>query len=506
MKGASSQEPGPQAQEEQEHERSVGGLRQVAAAFVLSMGLLGAGLLPFMHEIREFTLIGSAAVAALIPAVDARFRRRADLLEPGVLIGFAYLVLFPIRALVVLLDLDPLENPRVDAASFDDVRRTLIVSAVGILIGSIAYVSPLGALLGSRVRIPQAQVAESPGIVLPVIIFGVGLVAQVTILVGERVESVSTILAGRTSGIISGTSVMLLLGLALLARLAARSRDETAWIALGVAVGLGLAASVAGQFKEVAVLSLATPLIVLVLTAQARVGPRRLAFAGMVLLVMFVAITVWRHASARVDTANPIEVGAAFPEQVVQYDWRTGGERPLRPWTPLSESASLVSHRLYGYDSLALAVIYTPSEIPYQHGATLENLAAGLVPRIVWPSKPGIGIGYWFAQSYWGTPPGVLEVPQSVTHLGELWIDFGWIGVLGMAILGIWYRFVYAALRPRASGTGAILYVIVLLTILPVDRDLPLVYVTLVQRLAFVAILLGAAALFERALERRCSA
>jgi hypothetical protein len=148
-------------------------------------------------------------------------------------------------------------------------------------------------------------------------------------------------------------------------------------------------------------------------------------------------------------------------------------------------------------------VIYTPKEIPFQHGATLRNLASGLVPRVLWPDKPTVGIGYWFAQSYWGTPAGVREVPQSVTHLGELWIDFGWAGVaVGMAILGVWYRFLYSALRPRESGTGAILYVIALLTVLPVDRDFPLVYITLIQRLAFVALLFGAVALIGRLAHR----
>lgn len=475
----------------------------VAAAVLGALGLMGIGLLPLPHAVRALSLVAAAALAALVPALDVR-RRSGDWLEPGVLIGFAYLVLFPMRALVVLLDLDPYENPRVDAADFADVRRVLAVSAVGILIGSVAYVAPAGAWLGARVRLPKARLAEAPGRALPLGIFAVGSIAQFTILAGERIDRIDTILAGRSSGLVSGASVLMLAGLALLARRAAGTREPEAIRALVAAVGVGLLASLLGQFKEVAILSLATPLVVWAMTSGIRIQKRRLVLVGALLLAMFVAVAVWRLASVRVGSANPAEVGAAFPSQIAHRNWLTGAPRPFRPWTPITETAAVVSHRLYGYDSLALAVIYTPAVIPHQNGATLANLASGLVPRFLWPDKPAVGIGYWFAQSYWGTPAGVLEVPQAPTHLGELWIDFGWPGVvIGMTVLGVWYRLLYSALRPRESGTGALVYVIALLTVLPVDRDFPLVYVTLVQRLVFVALLFAVAAVLVRVAERR---
>lgn len=471
----------------------------VPGATGLSLLLLVVGLLPLPHAVRALSLVAAAAVASLIPLLDARYRGRGGSLEVGVLVGLACLVLFPLRALVVLLDLDPLENVRVDLAPFADVRRTLVVATLGILAGSLAYVAPLGSRLGGGLTLPRVRVAETPGVRLPLALFVVGLTAQATVLAGQRVSSVASFLAGRTSGLISGATVLLMLGLALLARRAASTRDPRAARLLLGAVALTLVASLFGQFKEVAVLAVGAPTVTWLLTTPTRIRGRWLGAAGATLLVMFALVSMARHASARIDSSNPARVATALPEQAVSYSWTSGGPRSLRPWTPVTETLSLVSHRLYGYDSLALAVTYTPAVVPHQNGDTLANLAAGLVPRIVWESKPAIGIGYWFAETYWGTPPGVDEVPQSVTHLGELWIDFGWLGViLGAAILGVWYRFVYTALNPRSSGTGAIVYTIVLLTILPVDRDLPLVYVTLVQRLVFVGLVLGAAAVLSR--------
>jgi hypothetical protein len=221
--------------------------RPVVATMLLSVLLLVVGVVPLPHAVRVLSLIGSAAAASLTPLVDVRFRRHGDLLEAGAVIGLAYLVLFPIRALVVLLDLDPLENIRVDGASFPDVRRTLAVAAIGILVGSLGYIAPLGARLGAVVRLPRAGTAEAPGLLLPLAVFGVGFVAQATILAGDQGGYFASIIAGRSSGIVSGASVMMMLGLALLTRRAVLTSDTTTLATLAAAVALGLAAGLIGQ-------------------------------------------------------------------------------------------------------------------------------------------------------------------------------------------------------------------------------------------------------------------
>jgi hypothetical protein len=332
----------------------------------------------------------------------------------------------------------------------------------------------------------------------------VGLGAQALVLADYHWPTRLPLVEGRTSGIVSSATVFMIVGLCLLARRAAlnpgASRNVFAFSVLAT-IGVG----VVGQFKEVALVGLLAPLVMWNFTGDRRMRPSLVvATVAIALFAILPVVTIWRHTSTRIDSADPVEVAQELPKTAYQRDWLWDGPRPFKPWTPLTESLAIASHRLYGFDSFTLAVRFTGTEQPFQNGATLGNLAGGLVPRIVWPDKPTPGIGYWFGENYWETPPGGTVVPQSVTHPGELWIDFGLPGVLiGLALLAIWYRFAYTALRPRESGTGALLYTIVFVTVIVVDRDLPLVYVTLVQRLAATALLLVCAAGLMRLLSTR---
>lgn len=462
------------------------------AAAVAAAALAAIGLLAWIPGWASTTLLlAGLACACAVPIADG-VARRAHFLELGVVIAVVYFVLFPLRAAVVLTNIDVATNARVTEASDGTARLALLVALVGIVAGGLAYVAPVGAWAATRVHLPRAEVCERPPLMVGGGLFAIGLAAEAVVLADQHVASAHHFLMGRASGLISATSALLILGLALIARAAAVSPDRRLVRVLAGAMCLGVLLSVAGGFKEFAFISVLAPAVVWSFAPGRRLPGRAVALIGVVLLAIFIVVSLWRHASDRIGTAQPTRVVAELPSEALHHDWVFGGRRQFRPWYPLKDASVIVTHRLYGFDSLVLAVRYTPSSVPYQGGATLNNLAAGVVPRVLWPEKPDIGIGYWFAETYWGTPAGVKQVPQSVTHPAELWIDFGWFGVvLGLAILGIWYRFAYSALRPHDSGTGAVLYVIVLLTVVPVDRDLPLVYVTLLQRLVVAGLVLA---------------
>ncbi|PQJ12015.1 hypothetical protein CJD36_009510 [Flavipsychrobacter stenotrophus] len=74
-------------------------------------------------------------------------------------------------------------------------------------------------------------------------------------------------------------------------------------------------------------------------------------------------------------------------------------------------------------------------------GLASEPLVAALVPRILWPEKPRIAIGQWFAIET-GTAyvrEGETKANNSVnmTVPGELYLDFGWVGLaIGCFLFG----------------------------------------------------------------------
>jgi hypothetical protein len=450
-------------------------------------------------------LLLALSCASLLPVVEA-WLRGARLLELGVAVALFSILLFPVRALVVLFDLDPLVNPDVLNASASVIDRTLLVATLGLLAGGLAYISPLGTVIGRRLPMPSLTVCESPPRLLGAVVFLLGFAADAVILAGNHFGAVESLLRGRGSGLVSETATLIIIGLSLLAVRAVAPGTQRDRAVLLVAVTATLLLSIVGQFKEVGFFAIGAPLIVIAYTRERRMRLRPIVAAAAVVLVMFVAVDLARLASDRIGSTNPLDVARAYPTQVVDYAWYWPHRRPLEPWSPFKETAQLVSRRFYGFDSLALAVRFTPGVVPYQDGATLRNLAAGLVPRLVWPGKPSIGIGYWFATVYWPSPVGVKQVPQSVTHIGELWIDFGWFGVIvGMAILGLLYRILVTAIGPGSSSGATIVYAVVLLTAVVVDRDLPLVYVTLIQRLAVVAVVLGTVEVVYRMTRRRRS-
>jgi hypothetical protein len=458
----------------------------------LSCLLVVSSLVPMPLQLREGLLIAALALATLLPAIYTWRRHRFDIAELGVFVGFAYLTLFPVRAIVVLSGLAPPVNARVDEAGSVVLQKTLIFSTLGLLAAGLGYIAPIGRILARRVGIPSVALAERPPLGVALGLLAVGAIAEIVQLV-DYYSPTTVPLPARSGGLVSATTALLLVGLSLLAMRAVVAASRTAGWILGAAIVAVAAIGLAGAFKEIAILAILTPLLI---WHFARAGAVRgvwwFVLAGVVVVfVVFPLVQTYRGASARLGTSDPTEVLPAVPTQYSHVSIVTGARRTLEPQDVLLEPVVAVSQRLYGFDAMTLVVRYTGHEVPYQHGWTLKNLAAGLVPRVLWPGKPRIGIGYWFARSYWGTPANIQEVPQTVTHPGELYIDFGIAGVvIGLCVLGLWYRFAWESIRPRESGTAAVVYTVLFVTVVGVDRDLPLVYVTLVQRLAVVAIML----------------
>ncbi|MDP8986459.1 MAG: hypothetical protein M3N97_15750 [Pseudomonadota bacterium] len=110
--------------------------------------------------------------------------------------------------------------------------------------------------------------------------------------------------------------------------------------------------------------------------------------------------------------------------------------------------------------SVQMIVERTGNGVPYQDGYTLTPLAATFIPKIIWPDKPDVPTGQLVNKEF-HVAEGE-DVYISPSHLGELYWNFGWPGVLmGMSTIGGILGFVGARFNLGAGKTVTRLLIVV---------------------------------------------
>ena len=121
----------------------------------------------------------------------------------------------------------------------------------------------------------------------------------------------------------------------------------------------------------------------------------------------------------------------------------------------------------YFLDPAKTAVIFdhTSKNQSFLMGKSYINLIYTPIPRVIWPEKPTIKIGPYVAQEILkynnrsGAPPG---------GIGELYLNFGWIGVIfGSFLLGLIMALIHRnAISASNPAVGAIKYAIYMICII----------------------------------------
>lgn len=97
----------------------------------------------------------------------------------------------------------------------------------------------------------------------------------------------------------------------------------------------------------------------------------------------------------------------------------------------------------------------TPSVVPYQYGWLYSYMAITWVPRFVWPEKPSMSEANQYYQVAYGltAEEDINKVAISVGLLTEGFINFGWVGVVGIMFLaGIVFDFYQRTFLASTSG------------------------------------------------------
>lgn len=200
--------------------------------------------------------------------------------------------------------------------------------------------------------------------------------------------------------------------------------------------------------------------VMAVAVARASAGrgmPRRLilAAAAFFLLIVIPFTATYRDAvRGPAITLSPAAAASAVPALAGSAAGNAGAGT-------IATSADYLTQRLSEISSPAIMMQKTPSQIPYLSPVqTFESVAAGLIPRALWPGKPVLDAGYQFSQEYYGTPPAE-RTSAAITPEADLWRYGGWAPVIaGMAFLGWLVRVLDDVLDIRASPAAALLIVL----------------------------------------------
>lgn len=185
------------------------------------------------------------------------------------------------------------------------------------------------------------------------------------------------------------------------------------------------------------------------------------------------------HRSQTVAELNPFQRSLLFAEIA-----RRGLLRD--PVETVRSSFDLMGSRTAQLGLFAHVVHRTPEAVPYWGGETYGALAAGFVPRFVWRDKPTKELGQRFGHRYAVISPRDHSTSVNLPQMVEMFANFGPLGVLlGMAALGVLYRWAQAKLDRFGAGEGTtVIGAVVFSELVNLESDFSLVFGGLLQTAA----------------------
>ena len=141
--------------------------------------------------------------------------------------------------------------------------------------------------------------------------------------------------------------------------------------------------------------------------------------------------------------------------------------------------------------SVQMIVDRTGKDVPFEHGYTLVPLISTFVPKILWSHKPQVPTGQVVNKMFHVSTQAATYISPS--HLGELYWNFGWPGVLiGMPIIGSILGFIGSRFNLSDARTVTRLLVIVVTIqqlIMGFEGAIAVSYVVWLRSLAAIAVL-----------------
>jgi hypothetical protein len=374
-------------------------------------------------------------------------------------------------------------------------RESLFSPAeLAILSGGALYLGGYlaGGVLGrpSLERTPPAEWPRSMVLLMGVVLWLAGIVAVLYLQLvvvpekGNGAQGLAAMGPALTFVVMLGNMVQSL-ALVILAYGYARYRGAF-WLALILMV---VAAQViVGFITDIKMQAMLAPaLIIMTCTLVDNRLPKRWIVASVAMLMLsfpvFQAYRAEVTGERGLDRAHAVrELGKVFEIAFGSREKVTEGRADERAQTFLERSSNK--------GNLELLFAHVGSDVAFLHGRSLVSLPMAFVPRLLAPDKEDVSVGLLFNKE-------ILKSDQptyiSISHLGELYWNFGWAGILlGMPLCGLILGF---AGRKFSLEQGITLTRVMLLLVtvqnLCIDFDamLPASYIVWLRSLAAIGLL-----------------
>lgn len=407
-------------------------------SFVAAAALLPSDRTALMgYAIATGTLIG------LVIAVDrARPRERRNLLLT--MFSFSYTVFFVIPVFVYyagevgyIHEVSP--NPSPIPLTPDDVARGALAALLGYAVMLAGYALPVGKVVSLIVpRMRREWSAEAAlGVAMVTIPLGwsVIIAGQLRLIPQEIGNGVLGVIA-------SGTGF----GIGLMAITYQRYRSRAALLLMSLVIPPTMFFNFFTSSKMLFVMPLVMVAIVHVIVT------RRLRIWWIVGFIVFMALfypasQFYRDLLYGTGERNYFLNMITKPQQVFALVGKFVASVPLADYFWSGIDATF--RRLDGISILTVIVRDTGGRVPFQGGWSLAQIPMAYIPRVLWPGKPVLGTGEFITNNYCYAG---IETSTGATWLGNLYMEFGWLGILiGMTLIGIFLRY----LQESFLGTDA---------------------------------------------------
>ena len=407
-----------------------------------------------------YLLVSLLVLVAAIPVVRAHVAGRLDVFEPITGICAMYVMYFGFAAVYELNT--PFKEGRLGLEIEDGIQIGLVYAIAALLALQLGY-----ALAGSYASgAPAASVVPVMGwcrvFWTSVLVYGIGLSARVYgVSRGFHIRFAASEVYGQYSGLdilydymgfLSTYGFILMVAFSFVTP---RWRAAGRGLAWGVMLPIEMFFAFLGGPKEYFIPLLVAPVICYHYGRRAVSVAKVVIPASVMALIVFPVMTSYRSLDPGYLRRTTLMDGVGY---AISGVWGVLSEKGLPEY--VRWSLELVASRLDGIYTLAGVLLNVPGSMGYQWGKTIVLGFALLVPTFIWEGK----YDYLSKTITWGE--GIFGVPVggggiSITHPGELFLNFGTAGVLlGMFLLGAAFRLIYEWLVGRRLFFGIVIYAV----------------------------------------------